>query len=215
MAATNEITEDGIMSVAKRLIIGLSGKAGSGKDTVAQYWVDKEFGHNRIKTMSFADPLKAGAMAMFGLSLAQVHNPNRKEIVDDFWGMTPRYILQKLGTEVMRDQFGQNIWIKAVRRKIELTPCSFSIVVITDVRFKNEAEAIKEWGGFLVRVERRSAIPPLGSANPDHPSETDLDDWKGGWDGLIKNDGDFIDLKEMAEGNLSIIKGIHKDKNND
>ena len=138
-------------------IIGLVGFAGSGKGTVADYLVTK---HNYVK-MAFADPLKDAAAAMFGWPRHMLEGdtePSRifREKADPFWTekfsdtFTPRIALQKLGTEAGRNVFHQNIWIYAIENRVR----QHKNVVISDVRFSNEIEAIVKWGGHILRIKR-------------------------------------------------------------
>ena len=81
-----------------------------------------------------------------------------REEVDEWWAkrldmphLTPRWVLQYWGTEVGRRSFHNDIWVSSIEnqlRKIE------DNVVITDCRFKNEVDAIKNAGGTTIRVER-------------------------------------------------------------
>jgi hypothetical protein len=162
----------------KRTIIGFGHVAQSGKDTAARYLaVNHFFTHG-----AFAGALKDAAGAMFGLSTEQLHG-RTKEVVDPFWGVTPRNLLQRLGTEAGRNVFGDDIWIRALRRRIETS--SSARWAISDVRFPNEAEAIRAWGGYLVRIDRPGAGATGGIAR--HASETALEGWDG-WDETIVND---------------------------
>jgi hypothetical protein len=176
-------------------IIGLGFKARSGKDTVAGI-LEKRFGFHRL---AFADPLKAAARELFGLDLSQLHG-ERKEVQDEFWGVTPRNLLQRLGTEAMRREFGDDFWIRAARRRIDTTTQNVGrpwAWVVTDVRFRNEAEAIKAWGGVVWRVDRPGAGANGGVAR--HPSETELEEWDG-WDAIVENAGTLDDLEKRVIG---------------
>jgi hypothetical protein len=138
-------------------VIGLVGFAGSGKGTVADYLVTK---HNYTK-MAFADPLKDAVSVIFGwprLMLEGDNEPSRlfRERADPFWTekfgdtFTPRIALQKLGTESGRNVFHQDIWVYALEKRIK----EHQNVVVADVRFPNEIEAIIKWGGHILRVKR-------------------------------------------------------------
>jgi hypothetical protein len=99
--------------------------------------------------------------------------------------MTPRLLLQLIGTECGRDIIHPNIWVNSTFADWK-PHCSW---VITDTRFPNEADAIKKRGGIVIRVER----PSVG-VKSTHPSETGLDDYKN-FDAVIINDGTLGDLK--------------------
>lgn len=162
------------------MIVGLGFKARSGKDTVGDYLVG-EYGFTKI---AFADALKEGCMAMFGLTYEQCYG-STKEVVDSFWGVTPRFILQKVGTECMRQQFDPDIWVKAVHKRVSRG----GKWVVTDCRFPNEAAAIKEWGGLVVRLDRPEAGASGGIAQ--HPSEVAMEAYSE-WDYIISNEGQSL-----------------------
>jgi adenylate kinase family enzyme len=139
------------------MLIGVIGFAGSGKGTVADILVrDHEF-----HKLSFADALKDSVATIFGWErhlLEGDTNESRefRETVDPWWSkrftydVTPRYMLQLMGTEAGRNAFHIDIWIHTVARRM----MQFENVVIADARFPNELQFIRDNGGFNVRVER-------------------------------------------------------------
>ena len=128
------------------MIIGLAGRKGSGKSTVAEILKEK-YGYRRL---SFATPLKDMIMAM-GVTEDEIFNLDLKEKpIERFGGRSPRELLQLLGTEFARNMVCQDVWVKAVEARIE----SNDQIVIDDVRFPNEAEMIREKGGKIIRVTR-------------------------------------------------------------
>jgi len=157
------------------MIIGIGHKARSGKDTIAYHLMGK-YGFAR---RAFADSLKEAAQVIFRLSQEQM-NGNHKEDTDSRWKCSPRQIMQTFGTECMRHCFGENIWVKSLRAYMLQYPDVLHWV-IPDVRFKNEAEAIKQWGGILWRVDRPEALISL------HESEKALDGYRR-WDRIFVND---------------------------
>jgi hypothetical protein len=165
------------------MIIAIGGKAGSGKSTVGNYL----FNVYGFRQIAFADSLKLVCKNIFGLTDEQLYGEG-KEKVDDYWKMTPRRILQTVGTECMRDGFDQDVWIKSVERKIKNTvPELIPNWVITDVRFSNEMKAVRGWGGVLIRIDRPTYII-TDSVSNGHISESvpgNDDDW----DFIIKNKG--------------------------
>lgn len=178
-------------------IIALGHSARVGKDTVANYLV-KNFGFKKI---AFATPLKKACMEIFGFNEEQVHG-NLKEVVDPYWGFSPRYALQKVGTECMRDGFDQEIWVKAAGKRILSEP--ETNWVVTDCRFPNEAAAIKEWGGVVVKIDR----PGVGaSAGIEcHPSEIAMENYDG-WLCTLYNHGSLQDLYVTIENFWREIRG--------
>jgi hypothetical protein len=184
----------------KQLIVGFGHKRLRGKDTAAQFAVvhlEQALGPTRQE--SFAQSLKRGiGMGVFGLSQDQVYNEQLKAVEDPFWEMTPREILQRAGTEAMRKEFGRDIWIKTLQRRCLSDPAN---VVISDVRFVNEAEAIKSWGGVVIRIDRDVQF----DARIDtHQSETDLDVWYD-WDHTMQNDSTVDVLYRNTQALLDCI----------
>lgn len=115
------------------------------------------------------------------------------------YGMTIGEMLQKIGTNALRDNFHKNVWINALAIEIQKNPGNY---IITDCRFKNEAQAIKDMGGILVRIERPvNPIAENSGRDLKHPSEVDLDDYEG-FDHVIINDGTVEQLHDKALGVL-------------
>ena len=140
------------------MIIGITGFIGSGKDTVADYLVN----FHGFRRESFASSLKDAVSAVFGWDRTLLEGRTQesrewREQKDEWWSerlggtITPRYILQVWGTEVLRDRFHQDIWIASVENKIRQTKDN---VVITDCRFPNEMQALRNAGGKVIRVKR-------------------------------------------------------------
>ena len=106
-----------------------------------------------------------------------------------------RYFLQELGTGT-REIVSPNIWITPVISRAQVRIKNNHSVAITDVRFPNEAEAIKQAGGLMVRIDR-SDVPVL-----NHPSESALDSWDD-WDLVINNEGSLDDFRQEVRAALS------------
>lgn len=172
------------LTFMSNLIIGVGHKARTGKDTVAEYLVE----HYDFYRVGFADALKRGVQAIFGFTDQQVHG-DKKLIKDSYWGKTPVKILQEVGTDVMRTHYDNDIWVKAAMKRVQDVQNEHPTgqhVVIPDVRFPNEVGAIKEAGGYLVRVDRPLEDRGDIGRDPNHPSEVALDDFRG-WDFKIDN----------------------------
>lgn len=145
--------------MSNKIIVGVCGFQGSGKDTVADYLVNVH-GFRRI---SFAGTLKDAVSAIFGWDRELLEGRTKesrdwREKVDKWWAnklnmphLTPRWVLQYWGTEVARKAFHDNIWIHSVEYKLVNISDN---VVISDVRFPNEIKSIKDAGGMIIRTHR-------------------------------------------------------------
>jgi hypothetical protein len=168
-------------------LIGLSGYAGSGKDEAANVLM-RHAGFTRI---AFADVLRDVALAIdpyVEYSPGDDIEPGKywrlTDVIDTFgWDTAKntlpdvRRLLQRLGTEAGREILGDNIWVDTAFKNAQADK-----IVITDCRFPNEAAAVRERGGLVVRIHR----PGVGPRN-DHASETSLTDYD--FDFHIVNDG--------------------------
>lgn len=178
-------------------LIGLAGYAGSGKDTVAKMLID-DYGYTKV---SFAGPLYE---ALYRLNpIIDAWNEDKyagghvdietvQQAVDrDGWEQTKREVpevrrlLQALGTEVGREMFGQDFWVNQALQ----TARKLQRVVITDVRFDNEIEAVLAEGGKVYRVVR----PGYGPVNA-HVSDNALNDEDPRYTAVLLNDGTVSDL---------------------
>jgi len=161
------------------LVIGLSGKAGIGKDTAGAY-MKLKYGFERV---AFADYLKKIARKLGW-------NGQKDE--------KGRRFLQELG-QVAR-QYDANVWVDAAFREIaKLERLGVTTAVITDVRYLNEVQTIKEEGGLAVRIWNEEDE----SATDLHPSEIELDNYTG-WDfKLYSKRGDFNDYYKQIDDILS------------
>lgn len=208
------------------MIIGLSGYARSGKDTAAEGLTAIGF-----KRVGFADKLRDFLYALNPVveveeiicpppktiearcdcdhKLLQGHEVFRvRDVIDEHgwdgykstsYGPELRALLQRLGTECGRELISDTIWIDAALNGQE------GDIVVADVRFPNEAQAIKDRGGLVFRITRTGV-----EAVNAHPSETALDDWP--WDYEIHNNGTVDDLHLKMRETLAIhnVKEIAK-----
>jgi hypothetical protein len=166
------------------MIIGLSGYAQSGKDATANL-LCLNYDYKRI---AFADPMRHAL---------QIINPRLDSItrvsdfVDDYgWDIAKknpevRRLLQVLGTDFGRKMLGDDVWIKMAVRDLRQD----DRVVISDVRFPNEADAIKKLGGTVWRINRKNNSPVNS-----HPSEHAMDNYM--FSHVIYNDGTLEDLSD-------------------
>lgn len=160
------------------MIIGVAGFLGSGKGTIGDMLIT-DYGY---RVVSFADAVKDATSAVFGWSRTMLEGDTQesrdfRETFDEFWSeqfgypVTPRYMLQLMGTEAGRDVFHRDIWVYAVMRKIQLHPGNY---VIPDLRFKNEADFIKNMGGKCVRVRRGDDPVWFEFAEKDNLTDSDF-----------------------------------------
>ena len=200
------------------MIIGICGFIGAGKDTAADYLV----GFHGFRRDSFANTLKDAVSAVFGWDreLIEGRTPEARawrEQVDEWWAhrldmpqLTPRWILQYWGTDVLRNHFHDDIWIAALESRLARRA---DHTVISDVRFPNEVKAIRAQGGKIVWIQR--GITPhwytiacqanAGDTkaaqwlkdNNIHASETS---WAGTeFDTIINNNGNIEALYEQIK----------------
>ncbi len=143
------------------MIIGLSGLAGSGKDSCANIIIKNH--ENWVKT-SFAKAMKDAVAGMYGLPRALLEGDtdesrNWREQPNEFWAnklgiedLTPRKILQGFGTQLVRNNINENFWVYRLEYELEQLEQQGKNVLITDVRFPNEAEMIRAHGGQIWHV---------------------------------------------------------------
>lgn len=148
------------------MIIGLSGYKGSGKDTAGQYLVE----HYGFERRAFADKVKEATEALLGVPRpVQETWKNETEVqvaVLDFSGpyqlprileqVSFRHFLQRVGTEMGRNIFGEDFWIDQV---LHLSTSPLRDIVISDCRFSNEVDRIRNLGGKVVRIDRPDLMP--------------------------------------------------------
>lgn len=177
------------------MIIGLSGYAQSGKDTVAKILVE-EYGFTRI---AFADKIKELLYEMN----PRINDRQLQQWVDmQGWDRIKtmsevRMLLQNLGVGA-RKIMGELVWVKLAIMRLD----SDKNYVVTDVRFTNEADWIKEvYGGHIWRVER-PGVKPVN----DHVSESELNAWN--FDELIYNAGSLEDLAEIVRLSMEFPNGV-------
>lgn len=216
------------------MIIGISGRMGSGKDTIGTIiqglLLTNKNQSSEIK--KFAGKLKQIASILTGIPVKKFEDQKFKTtLLDVEWGtvqnvplnsippfadmqfnvmMSVREFLQKLGTEAMRDGLHTNVWVNALfadYKDVYIGDWGQGNHmyekpnwIITDMRFPNEMEAVKEREGITIRVVRpkpremflMNATTVIDTRIPEHPSETALDDAE--FDYEIINDGTMEEL---------------------
>ena len=146
------------------MIIGVCGFISSGKDTVADYLTN----FHQFRRDSFAGTLKDAVSAVFGWDRELLEGRTKsarewREQRDPWWAdrlnmpdLTPRWVLQYWGTEVCRKSFSDDIWIASLENKLRTSKDS---IVISDCRFPNEIQSIRNAGGMVIRVVRGPEPP--------------------------------------------------------
>jgi hypothetical protein len=192
------------------MIIGLSGYAKSGKDTVAE--IIREIQPDKWQIKKFSGKLKTIASIMLGIPEYKFENQDFKsEMLGEEWWKnygdfyhqtTVRDFLQLLGTDAIRNGLHSNAWVNALMADYKRGPFYPEVPaedharmpdwIVTDCRFPNEAEAIKDRGGIIIRIDR-PGVEPVNA----HPSEIALDNWC--FDYRIANASDLVALKQTVE----------------
>ena len=178
----------------KNKVIGIHGFARSGKDTVADYILSND----GVVKYSFANPLKDAVSKLFNIPREDLDGDNREEILPQ-WGLSIRQILQRFGTESMRNVFGDDFWIKKAQHTIDwaIEQHGELTVVISDVRFQNEADFCRD-NGILIYIERPDADGVVGDIG--HASESGVN--LNTSDYYINNDGSIEELYKEVDAIL-------------
>jgi hypothetical protein len=183
------------------MLIGLCGPAGCGKNTVANYLQDR-YGWMQL---GFADPVYAAVSSVTGIPVARLRDRATKEQPIEWLGKSPRELLQTLGTEWGRDTISPDIWITVAMRQVEASQRYLrgaGGVALTDVRFTNEAAAIKASGGQIWRVERRQRC--LSEDAAMHSSEAGIPEYL--IDAVIDNTADMGHLYAGVDAALNRLR---------
>jgi hypothetical protein len=205
------------------MILGVVGFISSGKSSVADYLIEQ---HN-FKRVAFADPLKDAVADIFGWKRDMLEGDTKasrdfREKADPWWSerfgfdVTPRWALQKMGTEAGRDVFHTNLWVLAAEKRMQDKNQNY---VISDVRFPNEVKFVQDLGGKVIRVKRGpepdwypyalganalTAANEVDTTFAPFMKETGVHFSEWAWVGsvfdyVINNDGSLLDLKERTE----------------
>lgn len=158
----------------KPILIGLTGRARSGKSTAAKHLV----GTYLLEHYAFADPLRDGLMAIFNLDPTDFEG-DRKEQPLAWLDRSPRQLMQSMGTEWARNTVHPDVWVKLAEQNLDYMTKALGAVlgfVVSDVRFENEADLIRRRGGTVIHIVR----PDAQAVNP-HISEA----------GVVANEADL------------------------
>lgn len=189
------------------MLIGLSGYAGSGKDRAAKALTD---GPDRWVRLAFADAVKDSLfmlnpfICMNGWSdrgFGEIH-PRLQDVVNEIgWDNAKqipevRRLLQRMGTEAGRYVHGMDCWVRYLETRIVMHAAVETPMVVTDVRFANEAEMIRRHGGKVYRIERVGVGPVNGHVSEALDFEVD---------GVIENNGTIAELHNKI---LALANGV-------
>jgi hypothetical protein len=215
------------------MIIGLLGLINSGKGAVSDYICQID----NFKKISLADSLKEAISVIFGWPLELLLGKTKesrewRDKVDPWWSkrlnipnLTPRFVLQKFGTEACRNHFHQDIWLASLENKLSTEEGN---IIIDDLRFSNEITSIRNLGGIIIKVQRGPNPEWYSSALRDlnyirdfgvdtgfesfmeikYP-EVHVSEW--GWinqkfDYIIKNDSTIDDLHIQVDNLIKKLK---------
>lgn len=165
-------------------LIGIHGKARSGKDTLCQFLISSHGGYR----YSLADPIKDMLRAGFGIDMSNPYWENRKEDVIPALGRSPRQLLQTLGTEWGRNLVNDQVWLILAKNCLLREGAG---MIVPDIRFENEADWVRSVGGLMIHVQRKGATPVAA-----HASESGVEVLPQ--DVLIHNNGTLDQLLDTA-----------------
>ncbi len=184
------------------MLIGIAGRARAGKDTAADFTCKRFRFFNKH---SFAKPIKEACRAIFDWNDRHLYG-DLKETIDPFYGISPRYAMQTLGTEWGRDIINPSIWVLRAAKEYRNNIEAVESMVVPDVRFENECQWVFDEGGIVIQLERDSNE----SIAPDHISEAGISHMlRPNKDFILDNNGPVIHLhKELA----NIVRTLIGDK---
>lgn len=163
-------------------LIGVAGRAGVGKDTAGNMLANMIDG----VTYAFAKPMKEAMKQVFGWNDEHV-NGSLKEVIDPHYGVSPRKAMQTFGTEWGRNTINEDLWLLRADMELQDAIVNGYPLIITDVRFPNEAQWIRDNGGTVIHLRRDDA-----AATVAHASEQGLTPIEG--DYSYDNSGSIRDL---------------------
>lgn len=181
----------------KPILIGLAGPARSGKSTAADHLVRNHL----LEHYAFADPLRSGLMEIFNLDPDDFEGAKKEQPVD-WLGRSPRELMQSMGTEWARQMVHPDVWVKIAEQNLNFMQNSLSDVVgivVSDVRFENEAEFIRQRGGTIVHISR----PDAAAVNP-HVSEAGIQVKQP--DLIVRNTSDREHLRYQIDDCVAVIR---------
>lgn len=171
----------------KPLVIGFAGAKQSGKSTATELLM----AHHGVIGIGFAQPLRVFVGQLLGLPLEHLELAKEEQVPGLPEGVTPRRMMQTLGTEWGRQMIDPDLWVKVGMRFADQMLDNGYAVAFNDVRFPNEALAIRERGGIIIEIQR----PGTGEGD-NHVSESGLP--RELIDDVVVNDGEVQDLYQRV-----------------
>ena len=186
-------------------VLGISGEAGSGKDTAANFIQQYiyENTNSSVKIVRFADPLKEGLSTMLNVDIHYFQDPDLKNTKIDFYDVSPRYLMTSLGTDWGRKMVRNDIWLLAFRKRIQDSEAD--VILVPDVRFNNEASEIIRMGGKIISVQK-----PVYNPIISHESEQGID--PSFFSETVQNDGS---LEKLQCSVVKVFKNLFPQLKND
>lgn len=201
-------------------LLGVSGKIGSGKDTFAELLATQLYG--KVERHALADNLRLITEIISGIKMTTTHESGKpfcneiknytqdqKNINISMFGKTVGETLQLVGTELFRDNYDTDIWVKSFFNEDLFNKINDGkIIIIPDVRFINEADYILKQGGYLIRLEgdpiniRKNSLRDM-----NHISETNLDNYDKFDKIIVNNEG--LDILKSIVNELIIELNLH------
>lgn len=174
------------------MILALSGKVGSGKDTVSDLTI-KLTPNIQWRVIKFADKLKQITSLVTNTSVDDQYTQDGKNQTPAGWDVTNGEIQQLIGSKLR--EIKSDVWINAAINDVKPN----ENVIISDLRYRDEAIAIKERGGILIRINGDPAnVRKNSTRNLNHQSEIDLDDFAD-WDFVINNNSSLTELENKVQ----------------
>lgn len=153
------------------IIIGFTGKKRSGKDSVSK--VIQELHPDHVSVYSFADPLKKAVCNLFSIQITEENKESPLPLWDN---VSPRYLLQHTGDKVK--ELFPDLFIRSmhsnIQNEINKKQGNEHIILITDIRFNNEAEFVHSLGGFIIEINSDKRLNS-STTTDTHCSEKGID----------------------------------------
>jgi hypothetical protein len=186
------------------IVVGIAGRKRHGKDTLADFAIKRlESGGFTTAKRHFADPLKEEVIRIVAEHTGEDYNQLLQDAYTEEGKERFRLGWQWWGTDIWRDVDSEH-WIKCMQAQLVTDAAAgVDVVFISDMRFPNEADLVKELSGYNVRILR-----PGMDDGDGHASEHALDNYQG-WDSQILNDSDLDALEHKAIIMLGKIAWAH------